>query len=147
MKMQSRNFIVMLILTALTASAAGWAGARYGLAHSEQSQNIDAVLHRDLHLTPEQDRQLEVLEKNFAKERAALEHDMRESNIALARAITQQPTYDHDARHAIERFHVAMRALQEKTVQHVLAMRSLLTPSQKKAFDKSINHALGAEGP
>jgi hypothetical protein len=42
---------------------------------------------------------------------------------------------------------LAMRALQEKTIQHVLAMRALLTPPQAKIFDKSINHALGAEEP
>jgi Spy/CpxP family protein refolding chaperone len=147
MKIQSRTFVLMLLVTALSAGAAGWAGVRYGLKHSEQSQNIDAVLHHDLNLTPDQERRLDVLELNFSQDRAVLQDDMRASNVELARAITRKHAYDPDAHRAIDQFHVAMRALQEKTVQHVLAMRALLTPSQTKVFDKSINHALGAEKP
>ena len=144
---QWRTFVVMLLVTALAAGAAGWAGVRYGLQQSEQSENIDAVLHRDLGLTPDQDRKLEVLETNFSQERVVLQKEMRAANVELARAITEEHAFDPGARQAIDRFHVAMRTLQEKTIQHVLAMRAILTSSQAKTFDKSINHALGAEGP
>lgn len=146
MNIQLRTFAVMLLVTALAAAAAGWAGVRYGLQQSERSDNIDAVLHRDLGLTPDQDRRLEALERDFAKERASLQKQMRAANAELALSITQNHTYEADARRAIDSFHVAMRALQEKTIQHVLAMRALLTPSQAKVYDKSINHALGVNG-
>jgi Spy/CpxP family protein refolding chaperone len=147
MNIQLRTFAIMLSVTVLAAAAAGWAGVRYGLQQSEQSQNIDAVLHHELELTPDQDRQLEVLETAFSKDRALLQKEMRAANIELARAITQEHVYEPDARRAIDHFHVAMRALQEKTIQHVLGMRALLTPSQAKVFDKSVNYALGAEEP
>jgi hypothetical protein len=143
---QLRTFAIMLLVTTLSAAAAGWAGVRYGLQQSEQSQNMDAVLHRELGLTPDQDQHLHVLEAGFSKDRALLQKEMRAANVELARAITQEHAYEPDAGRAIDHFHVAMRALQEKTIQHVLAMRALLTPSQAIIFDKSINHALGAEG-
>jgi Spy/CpxP family protein refolding chaperone len=147
MSLPSRTFAIMILVTAFAAAAAGWAGVRYGLNQSEQSENIDATLHHELGLSPDQDRRLEVLEKTFSQDRALLQKQMRAANVELARSITQEHAYEPGARRSIDHFHVAMRALQEKTIQHVLAMRALLTPSQAKIFDKSINHALGAEGP
>jgi hypothetical protein len=147
MNIQLRTFAIMLLVTALAAATAGWAGVQYGLQQSEQSQNIDEVLHRKLGLTREQDRSLEVLETAFSKDRALLQREMRAANVELASAITQKHAYEPDARRAIDRFHVAMRALQEKTIQHVLGMRALLTPSQAEIFDRSVNHALSAKKP
>jgi len=144
---QWRTFFIMLLVTALAAGAAGWIGVRYGLQQSERSENIHAILHRELGLTPDQDRKLDDLEVNFSNDRAVLQREMQAANVELARAITQEHAFDPRARRAIDRLHVAMRTLQEKTIQHVLAMRALLTSSQAKIFDKSINHALGAEGP
>lgn len=150
MNLQLRSFSLMLLVTAFVAATAGWAGVEYGLRQSEQSeqaQNIDALLHQKLGLTPEQDQRLEALELNFSHDRTLLQKDMRSANAELARAITEQHKYEPGARQAIDHFHVAMRALQEKTIQHVLAMRAILTPAQAKLFDKSINHALGADEP
>ncbi len=147
MSLPTRTFAVMILITVIAAALAGWAGVRYGLSHTEEAQNIDATLHRDLGLTADQDRRLEVLEKSFSQDRERLQKQMRAANIELARSITQEHTYEPGARIAIDHFHLAMRALQEKTIQHVLAMRALLTPPQAKIFDKSINHALGAEEP
>ena len=144
---QWRTFVAMLLVTVLAAGAAGWAGVRYGLHQSERSESLDAVLHRDLDLTADQDRQLETLEANFSVERARLQGEMQAANRDLARAITENRVYDQNAGVAIDRLHTAMRALQEETVRHVLAMRAVLTPAQTAVFDKTINHALGAEEP
>ena len=150
MNRQIRTFLLMLCVTVVAAAAAGWAGVEYGLHQSregEQSQNIDAILHQKLGLTPDQDQRLDVLEKSFAQDRARLQKEMRASNIELSHAITVQHVYEPGARQAIDHFHVSMRALQEKTVQHVLAMRAILNPSQAKIFDKSLDQALGADRP
>jgi hypothetical protein len=40
-----------------------------------------------------------------------------------------------------------MSALQEKSVQHVLAMRAVLTPAQAKIFDRTVEKALGTPAP
>jgi len=144
---QWRTFVAMLLVTVLAAGAAGWAGVRYGLHQSEQSESLDAVLHRDLALTADQDRQLEALEANFSHQRIRLQGEIQSANRDLARAITKNHVYDQNASDAINRLHTAMRTLQEETVQHVLAMRAILTPAQTKVFDKTIDHALGADEP
>jgi hypothetical protein len=40
-----------------------------------------------------------------------------------------------------------MAALQMRTVKHVLAMRSVLTPDQARIFDTTVNKTLGADRP
>ena len=146
MSSQWRTFVIMLLVTVIAAGAAGWAGARYGLGQSEQA-DLDAVLHHDLGLTGDQNRRLKILEADFARDRAASQAEMQAANRDLARAITRNHVYDRNASLAIDRLHVAMRALQEKTVQHVLAMRALLTPHQAEIFDRTIERALGAPAP
>lgn len=147
MTSQWRTFVVMLLITVLAAGAAGWSGVEYGLHKSDQTADLDAVLHRDLGLTAEQDRQLDTLEASYGHDRVALQEEMRAANRDLAHSITKDHRFDPGARRAIDRFHVAMRALQEKTVEHVLAMRALLTPTQAAIFDETIDHALGTESP
>jgi Spy/CpxP family protein refolding chaperone len=144
---QGRTFAVMLLVTVLAAGIAGWGGVQFGLHESEHSSDLDAMLHSDLGLTADQDNRLDKLESNFARDRAGLQDEMRAANRDLAHAITNDNNFDVGAGRAIDRFHVAMRALQEKTVQHVLAMRALLTPAQAKIFDKTIDDALGAGAP
>jgi Spy/CpxP family protein refolding chaperone len=146
MKNPWRAFLAMLLVTVLAAAAAGWAGVRYGLSQADEGQDLDVAIHRDLQLTPEQDQQIHRLETEFAAVRTGLQAKMRAANRELAEAITERHSYDDQARQAVERLHAAMSALQERTIQHVLAIRALLTPAQARHFDEKVSKALGA-GP
>jgi len=144
---QGRTFFVMLVLTVIAAGLAGWGGVEYGLHKSVASTDLDVVLHRDLGLSSGQERKIEELESGFGKDRRALQAEMHVANRDLARVIVEEHVYGPNARRAIERFHAAMVALQEKTVRHILAMRAVLNPSQAKRFDETIKRSLGAEAP
>lgn len=146
MKGPGRTFLVMLVVTVLAAAAAGWAGVQYGLGRADGETDLDAAIHHDLHLTPEQDRQIHTLEADLAATRQELQAKMRAANRDLAQAITERHSYDARAQEAVERLHAAMSALQEKTIRHVLAIRALLTPEQARDFDAKVSKALGA-GP
>ena len=147
MMAQGRTFLVMLLLTVIAAGLAGWGGVQYGLSRHASDMDLDTVLHRDLSLSPEQERTIGRLEDTFADQRKSLQTEMRAANRDLARAITEKHTYGPDAQHAIDRFHAAMAALQEKTVRHILSMRAVLTPAQAARFDATINTSLGPEAP
>ncbi|HEY6984165.1 periplasmic heavy metal sensor [Reyranella sp.] len=144
MKSLWRTSLAMMLMTVIAAAVAGWAGVQYGLSRTEDVTELDAVLHRDLNLTPEQDRQIHALEAEFAATRTELQARMRAANRDLAEAITERHSYDDRARDAVARLHVAMSSLQEKTIQHVLAMRAVLTPAQARDFDAKVSEALGA---
>jgi Spy/CpxP family protein refolding chaperone len=145
--MQWRKFLAMLLVTALAGGLAGWAGVEYGLHRATAQDDLDTVLHRDLHLTTDQEGQIAKLESTFARDRSAYQAEMREANKDLAGALTQAKPNEPQIERAIHRFHTAMAALQMRTVRHVLAMRSALTPEQAKTFDTTVDKTLGADRP
>jgi Spy/CpxP family protein refolding chaperone len=137
----------MVLLTAALAAIAGWAGVRYGLSQSRPRPGLDQIMHHQLGLTADQNRRIETLEAGYAARRAALESEMRVADRDLAAAITTEHAYGPRAQQAMKRFHAAMGALQEETIKHVLAMRTVLTPEQAKRFDKTVSKALAPDGP
>ncbi len=141
----TRSVVGLILLTALAAAAGGWAGVHYGLRTTQTNLGLDALLHHELQLTAEQDSRIEALESSFATKRETLEDEMRAANRDLAAAIAAEPDYGPKARAAIERFHAAESMLQEETVKHVLAMRTVLSPEQIKRFDEAISKALTSD--
>ena len=146
MTRQVQTFVAMLLATVFAAGLAGWLGVQYGIRQT-RSPDLDTLLHRELALSPEQDRQIEGLEKRFAEQRRLYGEDMHAANRDLAKAISREHTYGPAAQAAIERFHKAMMALQEESVRHVLAMRQVLTPEQAKTFDVLITKNLTGHAP
>ncbi len=143
----SRTSIIFIVLTLLTAVVGGWVGVNYGLRQARAPQQLDQLLHSGLHLSTAQDEQLATLEADFATKRATFEGEMRAANRDIARAITVRHQYDEDAQAAIERLHRAMIGLQKATVQHVIAMRALLSADQVEQFDRTVDQALDVTPP
>jgi nickel and cobalt resistance protein CnrR len=139
-----RTSAVLIALTLLAALLGGWAGVRYGLREARAPQQLDELLHQRLHLSAAQKQQLTALEADYALRRRGYETQMRAANRDIARAITVRHRYDDDAQSAISQLHRAMMELQEATVQHVLAMRALLTADQVHQFDQTVDQALTA---
>lgn len=142
MKFGPGLILAAILLTGLGGAVGGWAGVQYGLREARGEASLDEVLHHRLKLTSDQDARIEALEAGFHARRHALEAEMEAANRDLAAALARDHSYGPDARQAIARFHAAMGALQEATVQHILAMRAVLTPEQAKTFDATIDETL-----
>lgn len=142
-----RTAALIIVLTLLGAMLGGWAGVRYGLHEARAPQQLDELLHQRLHLSPAQEQELSALETDFAQRRREYETQMRAANQDIGRAITVRHHYDSEAQAAIDRLHRAMMELQDATVEHVLAMRALLTPDQMQQFDRTVNQALAVSQP
>lgn len=138
MKLDTRAFAIMLLATVVVAALTGWLGG----IHHRHTQDLDAVLHDELSLTQDQDRQLDALEAAFAGKRRLYDAEMHAANMDLATAMTRDHSFGPPEQQAIERFHKAMMALQEDTVRHVLAMRAILRPDQAKTFDAIVSKTL-----
>ena len=137
----------LVILTLIAGLVGGWFGARYGLAQARPAPALDEMLHRNLHLSAYQDRQIGKLEADFDRRRQQLDGEMRAANRDLARAIATEHAYGPDAERAIGRFHAAMGELQKETVVHIMAMRQVLTADQAAQFDKSVTESLAPDAP
>jgi Spy/CpxP family protein refolding chaperone len=146
MRSPARTFFVMLLVTVVAAGLAGWAGVQVGLSKAAGEADLDTVIHRDLQLTQQQEERIRLLEQGFGTQRDALQAEMRSANRELATAIIKEHAYTPNARRAVERLHAAMSQLQERTVEHVLAMRAILTPAQAQEFDAKVAKALGVVG-
>ena len=137
-----------LLITALVALAAGFAGVGLGklaFDRTHRQPSLHEVIHNELQLTTDQTQRIETLEADFAARKRALELEMRAANAELASAIREEHGYGPRVTGAVERFHRAMGQLQTETIRHVFAMREVLTPEQKQVFDNTVVSALTTE--
>jgi len=133
--------------TILIALVAGLVGALVGARMIDRAPvpPLHALVHHDLDLTSAQRARVDVLERDYAARRQALEAEMRAANADLAGAIREERGYGPKVTAAVDRFHGAMGRLQKATIEHVFAMRTVLTPAQAKRFDQSVVKALTAD--
>lgn len=135
------RYVPVALIAFLVALAALWLGQRVR-AVAPQESAIHAVMHRDLDLDASQERQIDALERDFARRRTQLERDLSAANADLATAIVREHAYGPDVEKAVDRSHMAMGELQKATLQHVFAMRSVLRPDQTGRFDEAVAGAL-----
>lgn len=138
----TRGLLLTLVLSVAFAFLGAWAGAQYMVTRLREEPPLHEVLHKKLNLSPEQERKISGLERDYAVQRQALEAEMRAANAELARAIGDEHAYSPAVQQAVDRFHHAMGELQKKTILHVLAMREVLTPEQAATFDDTVVKAL-----
>jgi Spy/CpxP family protein refolding chaperone len=138
------------VITTMLGLIAGIAGM--GIGHllftipSPHDTSLHGIVHEQLTLTPEQDIQIDALETSFAVRRAALEEELRAANSELAAAIRKSDAAGPEVEAAVHHFHDAMGQLQTETIDHVFAMRRILTAEQRAKFDDRIKQALTASG-
>jgi Spy/CpxP family protein refolding chaperone len=134
-----------LLLTTLVAFAAGALGVCAGLAffpRPSAHDSLDAVVHRELNLTSEQQRALETIETRYAAQKRALEDEMRAATGDIATAVSEDKANTPRVQAAVDRFHMAMGQLQHATIAHVFEMRAVLTPEQQRRFDEIVRRQL-----
>ena len=139
--------VAMLLLTLVAGFAGGYVGVRYGLRHADSPQSLDTLLHHELDLSATQRSQLTTLEGDFAQERRPLESQLSTAKQGLATAIATEHRYGPRVAQAVDRVHQVMSGLQQLTLQHVLAMRAVLTPAQARSFDATVTKALLSDSP
>lgn len=138
----ARSIALTLVLSMVLAALGAWGGAEYILHRMRPQPPLHELVHGKLHLTPDQQRRIEGLERQHEARRQALQSEMRAANADLARAIQAQHAYTPQVQAAVDRFHHAMGELQKETILHVLAMRSVLKPEQAAQFDDTIARSL-----
>ena len=143
----ARSTFVVVFLTIVAAGAGVWLGLRIANQRDHHSAGLDEILHHELSLSVEQQSRIADIESRFSLERKDLEGQMRAANRDLARALDNEHSYGDPAKAAIARFHNAMAQLQEKTIQHIIDMRAVLTPEQAARFDKTVRDSLSADPP
>ena len=136
-----------LIATGLIALAAGLVGALAGGRMFDRAPPpaLHQLVHHDLVLDAAQRARIDALESTFAVRKRLLELDMRSANAELAAAIQSERGYGPKVTAAVDHFHAAMGQLQKETIEHLFAMRAVLTPTQAATLDRTVVKALTAD--
>jgi Spy/CpxP family protein refolding chaperone len=142
LKLSVRSALVTIVLAALAGVGGMWLGGRFLGREASNAHSLHTMVHEELKLSHDQDQQIETLEATFSTRKKALEAEMRKANTELAAAIRNNETAGADVTAAVHHFHEAMGALQTETIEHVFAMRKVLTPEQRNRFDDKIAQAL-----
>jgi Spy/CpxP family protein refolding chaperone len=123
----------ILFLAAIAAVAA--LACYFTLSWSQHRVTADEAtshewLHHELNLTDAQLKALEPVEAKFGDRQKRLADELRDANRELARAMAEDKAYTSRVTAAVEHVHHCMGDLQKASIEHVFAMRAVLTPEQ-----------------
>lgn len=119
-----------------------WAGLQLSGGQVQSDGSLHQFVHHDLDLSSEQEAQIETLEAEFARRRAALEDDMSAARHELGVALMRSGSITPDVEEQARAFHEAMGRLQIETLNHIVDMREILNPDQRERFDARLSQAL-----
>ena len=141
--MTATGRIVLSVVLAFLAAIGGvFVGRVLIPARHAQTSELHALLHHDLKLDASQEASIEQLEREFAGKRKSLEAELRADNARLAAAIEAEHGNGPKVAAAVDASHRAMGELQKATLTHVFAMREVLRPEQRAAFDRAVTKSL-----
>lgn len=144
--MTSQSRLLLIAAVAFVAALGGVFAGRLIVQPQLQSESeVHAVLHKQLKLNAAQQASVEEIEQRYAVRRKALELEMRAANAHLAEAIEAEHGYGAQVTKAVDQTHQVMGAMQKETLEHLFAMRAVLTPEQAAMFDRTVIKALTAD--
>lgn len=144
--MTLRRLLIAAISVVILALVGVWIGRMIQPQAHHSGAELHALMHDDLDLDPVQERSLDVLERDFAAKRKALEARLKADNARLAEAIAAEHEYGPRVSAAVDATHVAMGDLQKATLEHIFAMRAILRPEQQAKFDAAVAESLAQAG-
>jgi Spy/CpxP family protein refolding chaperone len=135
--------LALLAVVAFVAALVGMVVGKTILQRESQGESeLHALLHDELRLTPAQKARIAEIERRYAPTRKALEEELRLANLQLAQAIEAEHGNGPRVSAAIDHNHRVMGQLQKETLEHLFAMRAVLTPKQAEQFDRTVVKAL-----
>jgi nickel and cobalt resistance protein CnrR len=137
-----RHHFLIIAFAFLAAAGGAFMGRQFARTEQPMANQFHTFVHHELNLDPEQQRKIEILERNYAAVRRRYEADMRGDNRLLAHAIQAEKGYGPQVAQAIDLSHHAMGGLQKETLRHLFAMRAVLKPDQAARFDKALVDSL-----
>ena len=123
--------LLFLVAVAIVAALSCFATLHLAQPHVTADEvTSHEWLHKKLNLTDAQLKALEPTEAQFGDRQRQLAQALRDANHQLARVIAEDKAYTPRVAAAVEHVHHCMGELQKVSIEHVFAMRALLSPEQ-----------------
>lgn len=138
--------LAMLAGVALLASTSSWVTICCVRWNEERHAHKDAHdrIHDELHITEEQEKQLEPLEARYEEDKRHLAEKIRLATVELAIALQEDKSESPRVLAAVESIGKAQGELQRVTLRHVFEMKAVLTSAQ---YDRLIELTAEALAP
>jgi len=145
MKKRYINAFMLILIVLVIGFVALYAGQKYMYGHHRYSghgYDMHHYLHNQLQITEKQDQQLSEIEQQFSQRKQYLEETIRIANMELADAIKKDDFYSPQVQQSVDKNHEAMGKMQKTTLEHLFAMKPILTPEQNKKLKRLTTNAL-----
>ena len=100
--------------------------------------DMHALFHHDLNLNVQQQKELVVIEKDFSRQKAMYEEQMKLANMELAEAIKEGGYFSPHVQEAVDKIHNAMGELQKLTLRHLADMQAILSEEQDQQLEEKV---------
>jgi Spy/CpxP family protein refolding chaperone len=124
---------LLLVLVAVVAASACWTTSHFLVKNPPPQSDYHHWLHTQLGITADQDKALDKEEERFADQRKELVAMIQQDNAELAAAMMQDKEFSPRVAAAVEKIHHGQSELEKATLEHIFAMKPILSPEQ---FDK-----------
>ena len=138
-----RSIALFFVAVIAVAALSAYCAVHWMAGHSSAVPvSAHEWLHTELQPTEAQHKALEPIETQFAEKQRQLVAQLHSANLELARIIGEEKGYTPRVAAAVEHVHHCMGDLQKASIEHVYAMRSVLTPEQGDKLLKLAQRAL-----
>lgn len=126
-----KKVVTFFLAVVAVAALAAWGTLAWTKKHAaENPVSAHAWLHRELQLTMDQREALAPIESAFAAKQRQLTNNLHEANARLADLMAEDKAYTPRVAAAVGKVNDCMAQLQQASIEHVFAMRAVLTPDQ-----------------
>ncbi len=137
------QILTFLIIIAFAAFAGVWIGQNIITTkninyENQDTNNFHYILHSELNVTKEQDKQLSEIEKEYVQLKTLYQSQMKTANIELAQAIKKNGYESPETEKIIHKIHSAMGKLQFLSLKHLADMQKILSEEQNQKLQEMV---------
>jgi Spy/CpxP family protein refolding chaperone len=145
-----------LLITALVAALFGFAGAELSLARQKaevpqhragMSESINLMLEQQVDPTQAQKASIATINDRYTKQRNLLLAELYMERAQLGGAFSENMTLSGPTRNAIAQMQASVGELQTLTINYIIDLRKVLTPTQRQVFDQKVVEMLMRDNP
>ncbi len=134
----SKSAVFVIVLSFFAGVVGIILGHEYIMPNTNKSLGLHDKIHKELVIEADKDEKLHRLELEFARNKTTLEKRMKQANQKLSRAIKQYHQMSPEVIAAKQEYIQTLDELQTLTIEHIFAMRALLSEKQAEKFDEIV---------
>ncbi len=137
-----RNSIFAVLFSFVAGLAGVWLGLKTLHTSNPSPISLHERIHHEFNLDSEQQAALHALEEKYATNQAQYAKALKRASNELAAAIKEHHSLSPDVVRAEKNYLQVLGDFQTQTLQHIFAMRAILSPEQAKVFDDIVLRSL-----